>query len=293
MKAYADTNFLNHFLLAFEGPSVISLHMSIAIRFLVKNPLRYLLPAVLGLGLVPAHAQFGPRPGGMGGPPRGPRLGGSMAKLFGENSAFSATMEMQMKDPSSSETMTMPGQISFADGMSRFEMDLTRIKGGKMPANAGAEMKAMGMANTVMISRPDKKVAYMVYPGLQAYVETPLQEADSTASVADFKLETTELGKETVDGHPCVKNKVIVTDNQGEKHESTVWNATDVKSFPIKIEHTEEGQTVTMTFKDIKLSKPEAMVFDPPGDCTRYESMMSMMQQVMMKRMGGGPPRNR
>jgi len=40
-------------------------------------------------------------------------------------------------------------------------------------------------------------------------------------------------------GRPsCVKNKVIVTDDKGDKHESTVWNATDLKNFPVKIETT-------------------------------------------------------
>ena len=65
-------------------------------------------------------------------------------------------------------------------------------------------------------------------------------------------METTELGKDTVDGHPCVKNKVIVTDNEGSKHESTVWNATDLKNFPVKIETDRTGrQTMTMLFKNV------------------------------------------
>jgi hypothetical protein len=207
-----------------------------------------------------------------------------MAKLFGDNSAFSATMEMQTKDPSSGETMTMPGQISFAEGKSRFEMDMTKMRGGKMRPEAAAQMKAMGMDSMVMISRPDKKVTYMVYPGLQAYVENALPESEAATPASDYKIETTELAKETVDGHPCVKNKTVVTDSKGDKHESIVWNASDLKNFPIKIEQTEEGHAMTMLFKDIKLAKPEASVFDPPAGCARYDSMQAMM----MKRFGGG-----
>ena len=74
---------------------------------------------------------------------------------------------------------------------------------------------------------------------------------------------------------------------EAKKHEATVWNATDLKKFPVKIETTEQGQAVTMLFKDVKLSKPEANLFDPPSDL-KYYSMMSLMQQEMMKRMGGG-----
>ena len=66
-----------------------------------------------------------------------------------------------------------------------------------------------------------------------------LPNADSAPTNGDYKVETTEIGKETLDGHPCVKNKYVVTDNEGVKHESTVWNATDLKNFPVKIQTTE------------------------------------------------------
>jgi len=87
-------------------------------------------------------------------------------------------------------------------------------------------MKQMGMDKTVRILRPDKKVEYLIYPGLQAYVEEAIKNADAARPESDYTVETTELGKETVDGHACVKNKVTVTDKEGKKHECTVWNAT-------------------------------------------------------------------
>jgi len=68
----------------------------------------------------------------------------------------------------------------------------------------------------------------------------------------------------------------------------------DLKKFPVKVETIQEGNNVTMLFKDVKVSKPEAAQFEPPADFKKYDSMMSMMQQEMMKRMGGGmgqPPR--
>jgi len=143
-----------------------------------------------------------------------------------------------------------------------------------------------------MISRPDKKTSYLVYPGLKAYAEMPLKDADSAEALSKYKVETTELGKETVDGHACVKNKVVVTDDQDKKHESTVWNATDLKKFPVKIETAQDGTKVTMLFKNVKLTKPEAKQFDAPAGLKRYENMMALMQEEMMKRMGGGglPP---
>ena len=99
-----------------------------------------------------------------------------------------------------------------------------------------------------------------------------------------------------MDGHPCVKNKVIVTDDQGQKHEMTVWNATDLKKFPVKIETDENGRNTTMTFQNIKMTKPDAAMFEPPASYKKYTNQRDMMQQEVMKRMGiqnmapGGTP---
>jgi hypothetical protein len=237
---------------------------------------------IIGLGLAPAYSQFGPRA------QTGPRLGGSTARLFGENTAYSATLEMQATDSSTGDTTSTPGKVAALEGKFRFEMDMAQIKGGHLSPQGAEQMKQMGMDKMVTISRPDKKVTYMVYPNLEAYAEMAIQNSEAAAPAADFKLETTQLGKETVDGHPCVKNKVVMTDKDGNKHEYTVWSATDLKNFPVKIAQLEQGNEITMTFKNIALAKPAAALFDPPSDYTKYDSMPAMMQQEMMKRMGGG-----
>jgi hypothetical protein len=149
-------------------------------------------------------------------------------------------------------------------------------------------MKNMGMDKMIMISRADKKMSYLVYPGMQAYVENPLSQADTTKPDSEYKFETTELGRETVDGHPCIKNKAVVTDPEGNKNESTIWNATDLKKFPVKIEQIKDGTVTTMLFKDVSLSKAPADTFDLPSGFARYDNMQTLMQQQIMKRLGGG-----
>jgi hypothetical protein len=161
------------------------------------------------------------------------------------------------------------------------------MKGSKLPPGAADGMKQMGMDKMITISRPDKKLIYMIYPGFQAYAESPLRDPDAVKPESDFKVEVTELGKDTVDGHPCVKNKVVVTDKEDRKHEFAVWNATDLKKFPVKVETVERDNTIVMLFKDVELSKPDAGQFEPPSDFKRYESMQTLMMQEMMKRMGG------
>src|SRR5258707_5478039 len=126
-------------------------------------------------------------------------------------------------------------------------------------------MKSMGMDVMVMISRPDKKTAYIIYPGMKAYAEMPMTDPEAAAKPDQFKMETTELSKETVDGHACTKNKQVVTDEKGTKSEFTAWNASDLKKFPVKIEMTEKGQAVSLAFKDVKFDKVDAAQFYPPS----------------------------
>jgi hypothetical protein len=224
------------------------------------------------------HAQ----PGGMG----GPMFGGSMIKLFGDNQAFSADLEIHA-GAAGGDMATMPGKMAFDSGKSRFEMNVSDAKGGQIPPDAAAHMKEMGMDKTVMISRPDEKMAYLIYPDLSSYATLPLDDPEATKPVSAFKMQTTELGKETVDGHPCVKNKAVVTDESGKTHESTLWNATDLKTFPVKMEMTEQGQTVTLLFKNVKIAKPDAVGFSVPTKFQKYDSLMALMQHEMAKRMGG------
>lgn len=216
------------------------------------------------------------------------RFNGAMAKLFGENGNFSANVEMEMKGGALADTVKMPGKMAVAEGKSRFEMDTTQIKGGNVPESALAQMKAMGMDKTIMISRPDQKVSFLVYPNLQAYAQMPMSAKEAGEKDTNFKMESSELGKETIDGHPCVKTKVVLTDEKGEKQEATLWNATDLKKFPVKLERTENKVMMTLSFKDVKLSKPDAAEFDPPAGMTKYENPQALMQGAMMKRLGNG-----
>jgi len=244
----------------------------------MKKHFLILTTTVLCLGLTPAFAQFGKGPGG-------PKFDGALTKLFGDNSAFSAAVETQLQ-PESGDTITMPGKMAFDAGKVRFEMNMGDAKGLKMPPGAAEQMKAMGFDQMITLSLPEKKQVYLIYPGLESYVATSSAAKDGTNDT--FKLEVKEVGKETVDGHPCVQNEVIVTDGKGATNEFTVWNATDLKKFPVKIFRAEQGMKVTMLFKDVALTKPAASAFEVPAGYTRYDSMQTMMQTEMMKKLGGG-----
>jgi hypothetical protein len=221
--------------------------------------------------------------------------GAQMAKIFGQNQAFTATAEVTIADKSRPEPMQMESAYAVLKGNVRTEMDMTSMKGLTMPPQAIAQMKQMGMDRTVSIYRSDKKLLYLVYPGLKAYCEinpAAMQPTDK-AEQKEPKIESTPIGKDTVDGHPCVKNKVTFTTDDGKQHEMIVWNASDMHDFPIQTEMQSGGATITTHFRDIKMSAPDASLFDPPGDYKAYGSMQEMMMANMQRMMppgGAAPP---
>ncbi|HEY3856116.1 MAG TPA: hypothetical protein VGO67_17130 [Verrucomicrobiae bacterium] len=216
---------------------------------------------------------------------QGPQFTGPMAKLFGDHQAFSATLAFQTEGGASGKSLTMGGSMAYLNGVTRFEMDMTKMQGANIKPQAMAQMKRMGMDKIIVVSIPEKKVTRMMYPSMNAYVESALPDASSSGSATtDYKLSVTEIGSDTIDGHPCVKNKVVVTEPSGTLHESTVWNAKDMDKFPLKIEMSDNGKQVSMMFKDVKLDKPDAALFEPPAGSRKYDSMMDMM----MSRARGG-----
>src|ERR1700744_506235 len=243
----------------------------------MTNPMKKLIPllslAAVVFGVLPAQAQLG------GGHGAGPQFNSAMAKLFGDNQTFTANMELQTAEPTSGNMMAIPGKMTFDSGKTRFEMNMADIKGGSMPANMAAQLKAMGMDSMVAITRPDLNVSYLIYPGMKSYLEHASEDSAST-NLNDFKMDVTAIGKETLAGHDCVKNKVVVTEKDGTTHESTVWNATDLKKFPVQIESNEQGRKNIMTFTGVSFAKPDASSFAAPAGYAKYDNMQAMMQQM-------------
>lgn len=235
-------------------------------------------------GLVAAQAQL---PGGGGLTPSTPQFSAAFSKLFGEHKAFSADMDMEMTEQGAKEGFSTPAKISYLEGKSRLEIDLTRAKGPQLPAGMGEQLKAMGMGEMTMISQEGKTSSYLVYPALQAYavIPTPSNKEQDDSKI---KLDTTELGKDTVDGQACIKNKVVITEGDGSKSEATVWNATELKKFPVRIETGKDNTKVRMSFKNVKLAKPDAKLFDPPANYKKHDNVQSMMQEAIMKSIQGG-----
>ncbi len=215
--------------------------------------------ALAGLAVASASAQM-LSPGA----PTG--LNAAFVKLFGPAAAFTAKMDTIMLDRTQRETVRMPAEFAALDGKVRLELNLAQMTSDDLPAGTIAKLKQAGMDRVVSIFRPDKKVTYTIYPGIQSYVMMSLPKEEAEASANSLKLEKTALGKETLDGHACMKNKATVKRDKVQVLEAVTWNATDMKDFPLQIEMKQKDNTVRMHFSGVQLVKPDAKVFEVPAN---------------------------
>ena len=214
-----------------------------------------------------------------GGPPPDPCA--ALARFFNKDAEFTASAKVAItgKKPRDNQTMLM--RFAVSGRKMRNEMDMTKM--GNVRAGDLEGMKQMGMDQMVILALPDKSATYMVFPKLESYCNMPKPDRGS----GEGKLEKTELGTDTVENHPCTKSKLTFTDKDGQTADAFVWEATDLKNFPIQYQTAENGQTTTTTFSEIKMEKPDASLFDLPANYKKYGSMQEMMMGNMQRMMKG------
>lgn len=188
----------------------------------------------------------------------------AFVKLFGAVGAFTAKVDTQVFDAYQQQKVRLTMDFAVSDGKVRMEISLAQMQSKDLPPSKVAELKESGMQRIISLFRPDKKVTYIVYPGTQSYLSMPLAKEDIEAFEKGLKLEKSPLGKESMDSHDCVKNKVVVSDAKGPVLQAVTWNAADLKDFPLQIEMKEKGNTVRMHFTQLSFTKRDAKEFDVP-----------------------------
>jgi hypothetical protein len=208
-------------------------------------------------------------------------------KLFGEATSFQAKANVRVLDEAGKETMTMPMDFAVLDHKVKVNIDMSQMKSADM---SDVEMlKKIGIANMNSVIRPDKKLIYLIYPDQKSYFTMPMPAEESGAASKPPTMQKTPLEKETLDGHECQKNNVVVMDEKGQTLAATTWNARDLKDFPVQIQTKEKEGTSIVKFKDIKFIKTDPKDFDPPAGYSRYKDAPEMMQAIMKKMAGGKP----
>jgi hypothetical protein len=206
----------------------------------------------------------------------------AMIKLFGDNAAFTARADVQVAGTNRVIWLRMPSTFYLADTKLRVDVDLAQIQSRAVKPADVAHEKQLGTERITSVVRPDKKAIYIIYPGAQSYATMPLAAED--AQIASQKLEKKPLGRETIDGHACVKNFSTIKSPKGAVLlQAVTWNAADLKDFPVQIQTQENGNTTMMHFQQVTLAKPATAIFEPPAGYKQFSNPLDLHAAVEKK----------
>jgi len=215
----------------------------------------------------------------------------AMIKFFGAHTNFIAKADLRVLDKNQQETTLMPIGFQLLGNRMRMDVDMAEVKSKDISPEFAATMKSMGMDQMTTIMLPDKQTVISIYPSLKSYAETPMSKDESDAANVTYTVEKTRVGKETIDGHACEKSNITLTDPKGNKQRAVVWNATDMKDFPLQMQIPGDDVTVIMKFKDIKIGKPDASHFAAPEGLTKFENISALISDAATKRMSVNGPK--
>ncbi|HUR44711.1 MAG TPA: hypothetical protein VMZ27_02460 [Candidatus Saccharimonadales bacterium] len=212
--------------------------------------------------------------------PTGLNFSGSLSTLFKDQQYFSASLTMQVAKQFGA-TMSVPCKMTYTEGKSRIESDFNQAKGIDSSPEMVEQIKSSGMGKTIVITRPLEHKTFTIYPELYSYVER--REAN-TFDPTRVLTKVDEIGKETIGGQPCIKKTIKMAAPRSMPEEFTVWNATELKNFPLRIEMIRSGAKVTLLFTNVVFEKPDTKLFEPPPDYVGFESVSSMLEKQARKK---------
>lgn len=211
-------------------------------------------------------------------------------------------------------TVVLSGAVVWAAPPENFTATMV-TQGMEMPmARMGTKSRVEnpGMKGVVTISLGDVKKTIMMNTTSKTYHEQPMQGQEEMPNMydSDVVFEKKKVGNETIDGHPCVKYDAVYyrKSKPNEKNKVTIWEAQDLKNFPVQMEITVpanskypgSGGKMLIKYKNVKLGAATASMFEVPSGYKQVGSMQEVMgfggmgnMEEMMKKIPKGqrPPR--
>lgn len=206
----------------------------------------------------------------------------SLIRLFGTNNVFTAQAEVQVLGKDNKEIIGTPMNFTLLGNKIRVEVDVAKMR-NKLQPDAAAQMKPLGFDNVISVIRPETRTNLIIFPKLRAYVKLDMPPNEAEAFLRKAKIERTTLAKEKMEGYQCVKQRVVITDDDGQKSEATVWTATDLRNFPVCVATKEKEGVVTVRFRKVQFSAAAVAQFEPPAGFSEYADMQALMAGPVVK----------
>jgi hypothetical protein len=171
--------------------------------------------------------------------------------------------------------------ISSPDGASHAKSGALLGREGRLifqPALAIKGKRARAEGGLFFIWDARTHSGYVLSEALQAYA--PIKTGPGSVSQLHIAKEGLQAD---VNGHPCHRCEAVVMLDNGTDAHLTLWQADDLKHFPVRIETVDGTSHVTLDFSEIRLEYPAQVLFSPPQGFTAYASSIALMNELIVR----------
>ncbi|MGH7941807.1 MAG: hypothetical protein ACREFR_12130 [Limisphaerales bacterium] len=209
---------------------------------------------------------------------KAPWLQSFFAKMSPDTPEFTAIGQMDMCDASGAVRFELPMNVSASRNCFRWDADVSKVR--PLPPRVIMMAKMMRTDKQIFLVKKDGSNVCIIYPNLHAYVQIPIPPpalAEFDARSAATQIRKIEAGQETVDGHPCIKNKVFDVDPNIPPQPGLMWNASDLRGFPIKIELETDRGLMKFHFQKVVVQPSNSSLFNIPRDYMLFTNSGALM----------------
>ena len=235
---------------------------------------RFLTTLLIGLALVSPLTTFGQ--------PSMAQLNQTLTQVFAGHKEFTADADVQVTGPKQ-QLKSLPVAVQWQKGNGRFDIDLAQVKSAQLPPEQLAGLVKAGLSKLTAILDPSGTQIHLISPGMKSYASHPLPK-EGEAGAKPVTIKKVELGKETIAGQACEKQKLILQ-SDGTTREILSWNSTALKGFPVQLKMLEGEDQITIQFRNVKLASPAATSFVLPQGLTRFNTVQDLMGAAMARLM--------
>ena len=203
--------------------------------------------------------------------------------LCGYTNTFKTKVDFRMFTVAGKPKGRLPFTWIMVNGIGRLEVLM--LESDALPPEARSALSSLGMETFAVIPRYDRNVTYVIQPNLRAYCEVPMtpNEVMEFRTMAAKRFARTDLGKETINGQSCRKEKLVESGKTNEF--ALVWYpAIPTNGLPIRIDLVTRQGTARASLVHKQMKEAAASLVELPQGYVRLADGNAFIPYAMQLR---------
>lgn len=157
----------------------------------------------------------------------------------------------------------------------------TRTLAGQLLGQGGKLIFSPSDAGIFFIWDVKENAGYVLNEALQGYA--PVSANSKVLTIAGDPGRAGPIS-ETVQGHACKREDMLLASSEGTAAQFTVWRAGDLSGLTLRIKSVSGRTRFTLNLSDVRLETLPASIFLPPDGFTRYADTEMMRAELISRR---------